>query len=44
MKDVKKRLSYLMVSTSVYWCNTYNDESSLINELDPEAVEIRGRL
>lgn len=29
--------------TSVYWVNL-NDESSLINELDPEAVEIRGSM
>lgn len=29
--------------TSVYWVNL-NDESSLINELDPEAVEIKGSM
>lgn len=29
--------------TSVYWCNL-NDESSLLAELDPEAVEIRGSM
>jgi ERCC4-related helicase len=29
--------------TSVYWVN-FNEESSLINELDPEAVEIRGSM
>lgn len=27
--------------TSVYWCNL-NEESALISELDPDAVEIRG--
>lgn len=27
--------------TSVYWCNL-NDESSLLSELDPDAIEIRG--
>lgn len=27
--------------TSVYWCNL-NEESSLLKELDPDAVEIRG--
>ena len=27
--------------TSVYWCNT-NNESAMLNDLDPEAVEIRG--
>jgi hypothetical protein len=29
--------------TSVYWCNL-NDESKLLKELDPEAVEIRGSM
>ena len=29
--------------TSVYWCNT-NNESSILAELDPEAVEIRGSM
>jgi len=29
--------------TSVYWCNL-NDESSLLKELDSEAVEIRGSM
>jgi len=29
--------------TSVYWCNT-NNESSLLKELDPEAVEITGSM
>lgn len=29
--------------TSVYWCNL-NDESSLLNEMDPEAVEIIGSM
>jgi superfamily II DNA or RNA helicase len=29
--------------TSVYWCNL-NEESSLIKELDPEAVEIKGSM
>lgn len=29
--------------TSVYWCNL-NDESSLLNELDPESVEIIGSM
>tara|TARA_R110001606_G_scaffold47972_2_gene122073 strand:- start:772 stop:2139 length:1368 start_codon:yes stop_codon:yes gene_type:complete len=29
--------------TSVYWCNL-NDESKLLKELDPEAIEIRGSM
>lgn len=29
--------------TSVYWCNT-NNESALLKELDPEAVEITGSM
>ena len=29
--------------TSVYWCN-FNDESSLLNQLDSDAVEIRGSM
>lgn len=29
--------------TSVYWCNT-NDESALLNELDVDAVEIKGSM
>jgi superfamily II DNA or RNA helicase len=29
--------------TSVYWCNL-NEESSLLKELDPEAVEIKGSM
>jgi hypothetical protein len=29
--------------TSVYWCN-FNEESELLNQLDPDAVEIRGSM
>jgi len=29
--------------TSVYWCN-FNDESELLSQLDPDAVEIRGSM
>lgn len=29
--------------TSVYWCN-FNDESEMLNEIDKEAIEIRGSM
>jgi len=43
--DSRCNLAYELAKdkTSVYWVN-FNDESSLINELDKEAVEIRGSM
>lgn len=40
---VEKAVELTGSQTSVYWVNR-NDESSLINELDPDAVEIRGSM
>ena len=37
----EKAIELARGKTSVYWCNL-NQESSLLAELDPEAVEIRG--
>lgn len=39
----EKAVELAGIQCSVYWVNR-NDESSLINELDPEAVEIRGSM
>ena len=39
----KKAVELAKDKTSVYWVNL-NDESSLINELDEEAVEIKGSM
>lgn len=37
----EKAVSLAEGKTSVYWCNL-NDESALLSELDPDAVEIKG--
>ena len=42
-KRCLKAVSLTKGKTSVYWCNT-NNESSIIKELDPEAVEILGSM
>lgn len=42
-KRCEKAIELAEGRTSVYWCNR-NDESSLLNELDSEAVEIRGSM
>lgn len=39
----KKAVELAIGKTSVYWCNT-NNESSLLNEMDLEAVEINGSM
>ena len=39
----EKAISLTGDKTSVYWCNL-NTESSLLNELDSDAVEIRGNM
>lgn len=42
-KRCLKAVSLTKGKTSVYWCNT-NNESSIIKELDPDAVEILGSM
>lgn len=40
-KRCEKAVELAAGKTSVYWCNT-NNESALLNQMDSEAVEIRG--
>lgn len=42
-KRCQKAVELASGKTSVYWCNT-NNESSLLSEMDSEAVEIRGSM
>lgn len=39
----EKAIELASGKVSVYWCNL-NNESSLLNELDPDAIEIRGSM
>lgn len=39
----EKAVELAVGKTSVYWCNL-NDEGTLLDELDPEAVEINGKM
>ena len=41
LERCKKAVELAAGKTSVYWCNT-NNESKILKELDPEAVEILG--
>ena len=40
-KRCEKAVQLASGKTSVYWCNL-NEESSILKELDPEAIEIKG--
>lgn len=42
-KRCEKAVELTKGKTSVYWCNT-NNESEILNTLDPEAVEIKGSM
>jgi len=43
LQRCQKAVELAKGKVSVYWCNT-NNESSILKELDPEAVEIRGSM